>query len=114
MIGHLQGKVLFSDGVEVVMLTSSGVGYQIYFAKVLRERSIHSLYISHVIKEASEELYGFDTLREKKLFESLLSVKGVGPKSAYALIRALGFETICEIPNHWYKQDCVLLQKLMQ
>lgn len=24
-----------------------------------------------------------------------------------------GFETICEIPNHWYKQDCVLLQKLM-
>ncbi len=79
MIGHLQGEVLFSDGNEVVVLTNSGIGYQIFFGNVLVEGSRASVFISHVIKEGSEELYGFKTLRDKKTFEMLIKVKGVGP-----------------------------------
>jgi Holliday junction DNA helicase RuvA len=86
MIGYLQGEVVFSDGHETVLLTSSGVGYQVYFHQILAEGTTSNIYVSHIIKEADEELYGFLTLREKKLFELLLTVKGVGPKSAYNLI----------------------------
>ncbi|MGB0452812.1 MAG: Holliday junction branch migration protein RuvA [Bacteriovoracaceae bacterium] len=96
MIGFLSGTVLFSDGHEVILSTNSGVGYQIYFNRVLREGSRATLYISHVIKEASEELYGFLTLRDKKLFELLNSVKGVGPKSAATLIASVGTDKVVE------------------
>ncbi|MCK5882541.1 MAG: Holliday junction branch migration protein RuvA [Bacteriovoracaceae bacterium] len=96
MIGHIQGEVLFSDGGETIILTNSGVGYQVYFSKVLAEGHHISLYISHVIKEANQELFGFKTLREKKLFELLTTVKGIGPKSAYALMGALSPKEICD------------------
>jgi Holliday junction DNA helicase RuvA len=92
MIDHIQGEILFSDGVEIIILTNSGIGYQINFTKVLAEGHYASLYISHIIKEASETLYGFETLREKKLFELLTTVKGVGPKGAYSLVSFLGTE----------------------
>ena len=94
MIGHLQGEVIFSDGVEAVVLTNSGIGYQVYISQVLPEGRHASIFISHVIREASEELYGFKTIREKKLFELLTSVKGVGPKSAFSLVGAVGVDQI--------------------
>lgn len=96
MIGHIQGKVIFSDGVETIVLTSSGIGYQVFYSKVLPEGSLASLYISHQIKEASEQLFGFQNLRDKKMFELLTSVKGVGPKGAFNLLGFLGTESLIE------------------
>lgn len=96
MIGHIYGKVLFSDGKEAIVATSSGLGYQIYFSDILIESKFVSLYISHVIKENSEELYGFKSLREKKMFELLTGVKGVGPKSAYSLLSAVSIDQIVD------------------
>lgn len=96
MIGHLSGEVVFSDGSEVIVMTNSGIGYQIYAHKVFPEASWISLFISHVIRENSEELYGFETLRAKKLFEMLLTVKSVGAKSAFSLISSLGIEAIID------------------
>ncbi|MCP4913650.1 MAG: Holliday junction branch migration protein RuvA [Oligoflexia bacterium] len=94
MIGHLKGEVLFSDGVETIIQTHMGIGYQVYLSEILTEGAEASVYISHVIKEAGEELYGFKNLREKKLFEILISVKGVGPKSAFVLLNSLGVDQI--------------------
>lgn len=96
MIGHIQGKVLFSDGVETIVLTSSGIGYQVFYNQVLSEGSFVSIFISHQIKEASEQLFGFQNLRDKKMFELLTSVKGVGPKGAFNLLGFLGTESIIE------------------
>ncbi len=94
MIGFLCGEVIFSDGVESVIQTTSGIGYQVFYNKVLVEGSQAAIYISHIIKEDSETLYGFHSLRAKKLFELLLSVNGVGPKSAYGLISCIGVNDI--------------------
>ena len=70
MIGYLNGEVLFSDGSELIVKTQSGVGYQVHFNNVVTEGSQIEIYISHVIKESSEDLYGFQTLRDKKMFET--------------------------------------------
>jgi len=96
MIGHIQGQVLFSDGTETILETTSGIGYQIYYNRVLPEGATAALYISHIVKENSEELYGFHSLRAKKLFEMLMTVKNIGPKSAYGLMRALAVKDICD------------------
>ncbi len=99
MIGFLCGEVLFSDGNESVIQTSSGIGYQVFYNKVLVEGSQAAIFIAHIIKEDSENLYGFHSLRAKKLFEMLLTVKGIGPKSAYGLISNIGVNDIINAVN---------------
>ena len=94
MIGYLCGKVLFSDNTETIILTKDGIGHQVFFAGILPEGSEASLYISHVIKEGSQELFGFKSLKEKKFFEMLIGVKGVGPKSAYSLMASININII--------------------
>ena len=94
MIGVLSGKVLFSDGQEVIVFTNTGLGYQAYCHHILPEGGETALYVSHVIRETSEDLYCFKNLREKKLFELLTTVKGVGPKSAFNLVSKTNTEEI--------------------
>ena len=99
MMGFLTGEVVFSDGSESILQTSNGVGYQVNYNKVLVEGTLASLFIAHIIKEDSETLFGFSSLRAKKLFEMLISVKGIGPKSAYNLISNLGVNEIINAVN---------------
>lgn len=96
MIGLIQGEIIFSDGNEIILLTSSGVGHEIYFQHVMPEGARTAIFISHVVREASEELFGFRSLREKKMFELLMSVKGIGPKSAFSLVSSLGVSSIID------------------
>jgi holliday junction DNA helicase RuvA len=99
MIGFLCGEVLFSDGNESLLQTSSGIGYQVFYNKVLVEGTHAAIYIAHIVKEDSETLYAFQSLRAKKLFEMLLTVKGIGPKSAYGLIANIGVNEIINAIN---------------
>ena len=99
MIGFLTGEVLFSDGNESIIQTTTGIGYQVFYNKVLVEGTLAAIYIAHIIKEDSETLFGFHSLRAKKLFEMLLTVKGIGPKSAYNLIANLGVNEIINAVN---------------
>ena len=96
MIGYLEGSVLHSDGNELILKTPSGIGYQIYSHLILTAGSPLSLYIAHIKKENAEELFGFGSIQEKKLFELLNTVRGVGPKSSYALLKSLPTNTIIE------------------
>lgn len=94
MLGSISGKVLFSDGVELILETPSGVGYQIYCQTIFPEGGKASLYLSHVIRETSETLFAFTSLRAKKTFELLMTVKGVGPKSAYNIVSQIGVDQV--------------------
>lgn len=96
MIGYLEGKVIFSDGLESLILLKNGVGYQVSTAQILMENTEVRLFIAHVIKEAAQELYGFLTLKEKKMFELLTGVKGIGPKSSFQLVASIGVEAIIQ------------------
>ncbi len=94
MIGILCGQVVFSDGEETLIQTSTGIGYQTYCRYILPEGELTSLFVSHIIRETNEDLYCFKSLREKKLFEILTTVKGVGPKSAFNLVSNVSTEDI--------------------
>ena len=90
---------LFSDGSESIIQTSTGIGYQVFYNKVLVEGTLAAIFVAHIIKEDSETLFGFHSLRAKKLFEMLLTVKGIGPKSAYNLISNIGVNEIINAVN---------------
>jgi Holliday junction DNA helicase RuvA len=53
-----------------------------------------ALYISHIIRETAQDLYGFESMDDKKFFEMLLDVNGIGPKSAFSLVTHLGVQQI--------------------
>ena len=68
----------------------AGVGYEVQV--VLSDYEAASLdetmkfYTHHHVREQSEELFGFSSLAAKKLFELLITVQGVGPKAALAIL----------------------------
>jgi Holliday junction DNA helicase RuvA len=94
MIGYLIGNVLYSDSAKTILLTSSGIGYEIYTSSPKIPNKDIGLFISHIIREATQDLFGFETIEDKKFFEMLLNVNGIGPKSAFSLITHLGVDQI--------------------
>jgi Holliday junction DNA helicase RuvA len=96
MIGYLTGEVKLNTGSYLVVLTSSGVGYQVNMNTAAELDSFISVYVSHIKREDAEILYGFESINHKILFEHLLSVNGVGPKSAYSLMVSLGAESVIQ------------------
>ena len=73
-----------------VIVDVHGVGYEVALTALdfdsaeLNQET--KFYTYHNIRENAEELYGFTTLTAKKLFELLISVNGVGPKAAMAIL----------------------------
>lgn len=94
MIGYLKGKVVDYSCNSATILTSSGVGLNVSCpSRVIKEveNSISSnreisLYISTVVKENGTALYGFLNKQEKKMFETITSVNGIGPKIALEIL----------------------------
>jgi len=92
MIGHLDGRLLeLQPGLAVV--EAGGVGYEVRLpischASLLgRERA--SLFVHTHVREDQLALYGFPTRRERDTFRLLLSVSGIGPRTALALLSGL-------------------------
>lgn len=94
MIGYISGTVVYSDSLKSIILTAQGVGYEVHTATPMVPNRDTALYISHIIREDSQSLFGFESAEEKKFFEMLLDVNGIGPKSAYALVSHLGVQQI--------------------
>ena len=68
MIGYLQGTVVSTDGVKCILLTNSGVGYEVSYNQFLNPNSKKELFISTVIKENSHSLFGFNSFQDKVFF----------------------------------------------
>lgn len=94
MIGYISGTVIYSDSQKSLILTNSGIGYEIFTSAPLVPNKEVALYISHIIREQIQDLYGFESVEDKKFFEMLLDVNGIGPKSAYALLSHVGVQQI--------------------
>lgn len=92
MFYHLNGIVTDID-INLAVIDCSGVGYAVNTTTNTLSRlkigEKSKVYISECIKEDSFELYGFATVSEKRCFEMLLTVSGIGPKAAQAILCAV-------------------------
>ena len=86
MISLLHGKIIDNKNGELILLTSGGVGYRINASlgaagqfQIGQEALIETYW---GVREDALELFGFATKEEKKLFQYLLQVYGIGPKTA--------------------------------
>lgn len=98
MIGHLRGKLL-SKYPQQAMIEAAGVGYDVVisvptYSALPGEGSEVALYIHTHIREDTLALYGFLNREEKRVFERLITVSGVGPKLAVTIQSGLSTERL--------------------
>lgn len=85
MIGYLRGKVMFLDPPHMI-LDIGGVGYKVHAtADILTRFSLGdeaSVFTYTYVREDALELFGFSSAADLKLFEYLIGVSGIGPRTA--------------------------------
>lgn len=97
MISHIRGTVIdISERYAVVDV--QGLGYKVYCATDtlagLRLESPASLHTYLAVREDALDLYGFPTSEEKDFFEMLISVSGIGPRSALGILGMATTDTL--------------------
>jgi Holliday junction DNA helicase RuvA len=112
MIARLRGKPVARDA-EGILLEVGGVGYRVLATpsaiqkadgadEVVVETHLH-------VREDALQLYGFADAAERELFEKLLSVSGVGPKVALAIVS--GYSP-AELTRAIVREDAALFQTI--
>ncbi|MBP5634005.1 Holliday junction branch migration protein RuvA [Candidatus Saccharibacteria bacterium] len=111
MIAHIKG-ILTEKFDNSVIIDVNGVGYEVALSAIdydqLSLDDEVKLYTYHLVREQSEELFGFTSLAAKKLFELLISVQGVGPKAGMAILSLAPAE---EVRNAVANADSAYISK---
>ncbi len=94
MIALLTGTLALKEADRVVVKTASGVGYEVF----VPTRTLETLpapgrpvemHTHLVVREDEHTLYGFTSAEERRVFQRLMSVSGIGPRLALAMLSAL-------------------------
>jgi Holliday junction DNA helicase RuvA len=98
MIAHLRGTLLVKKPDRIV-LDANGVGYDVVisistFTSLPPEGAPASLHIYTAVREDAIALFGFLEITEKRLFEKLISVSGIGPKLAITVLSGIAPERL--------------------
>ncbi len=94
MISYLSGKVFLRESDFIIFLSSCGIGFKVYVP--YPEKIGNEIYTSLVISEKEISLYGFLTYEEVKLFENLIKLPQVGPKSVIQIFKYYSINEIYE------------------
>jgi Holliday junction DNA helicase RuvA len=98
MISHLSGTLLAKHATSVI-IDVGGVGYEVTipvttFYDLGEPNTPVRLNVYTHVREDALQLFGFRTLRERELFILLISVSGIGPKSAVAMLSGMNADEI--------------------
>lgn len=99
MISHLLGTLIHANQKSLI-LSVNGVGYKVHtsplFAIGLENKigSTIELYTYFSVREDAQELFGFETYQELEMFELLVSISGIGPRSALGILAVAPLETL--------------------
>lgn len=101
MIASLRGKIISETFTEVIM-DVQGVGYRVFIPMSTYEKLPHdpakefTLLTYLQVREDDMTLFGFATPAEKQVFELLITVNGIGAKSAVSILSCMNIGSLCE------------------
>mgnify|MGYP004007013055 FL=1 len=112
MISFLQGKIFQKNERNITLLVNN-IGYkiflnQLFLSELKLEQEARFFFYTH-IKDDAFDLYGFRNTDELEFFIQLLSVSGVGPKSA---VNILGLAKLNDLKKAITSGDPSILQKV--
>jgi len=103
MIGRIRGKLIEIDGNIGLIETAGGIFYQVHLSpRLLKSFNLNSsidVYTYLEVKEDALNLYGFSSKDEYQIFKNLLTVSGVGAKTAFSIISFLNIKEIIDAIN---------------
>jgi len=96
MIAHLRGRLLTKDPNRAVV-EAAGVGYELAisvptYSEMPNAGAEVSLHVHTHVREDAIALFGFIRSDEKRLFERLIAVSGIGPKLAITILSGMSAE----------------------
>jgi Holliday junction DNA helicase RuvA len=97
MISFLRGKITEIGNRHVVM-DLGGVGYKVFVTDdtlhALKNNASTTLWTHFAVRENAQDLYGFTTKKERDFFELLITISGIGPKTALNILSAVSSEML--------------------
>jgi holliday junction DNA helicase RuvA len=98
VIAHIRGQLL-SKSPNSVVVDCNGVGYELAisvatFTELAAEGKEVRLHVHTHVREDAFLLFGFAELAEKRLFEKLLTISGIGPKLAITVLSGISAERL--------------------
>ncbi len=96
MIAYLQGKIL-EKATNFIILENQGVGYKVFVTPEVLENRVGDeikLYIYHKVSEDGQSLFGLPDFNTLQFFEMLITVSGVGPKVALAILSSARVDAV--------------------
>ena len=90
MISYLEGKII-GKNEKFIVINAGGVGYRIFSHQVILEKMPAigqniGVWTHLYVREDTLDLYGFTEREELEFFETLISISGIGPKSALGIL----------------------------
>jgi Holliday junction DNA helicase RuvA len=112
MLAYISGKIIAKQGGELIIL-NQGLGYKVSVSSDIYNEATQDseieLYTHQHVREDSLDLYGFKNLDDLEMFEMLLSVSGIGPKSALAV---LSLSSTNHLKEAIVSEDAAMLTKV--
>ncbi len=112
MIAFLKGRLVHREPTQVI-IDVNGVGYQLHISlqtfSEIKEQENVMLHTHLTIREDAHLLFGFSSDTEKKLFQQLISVNGVGPNTAIVM---LSYMNSNELKSAIVREDAATLQSI--
>ncbi|MGI6005314.1 MAG: Holliday junction branch migration protein RuvA [Christensenellales bacterium] len=113
MIASVTGKLL-EKGLDYVVLEAGGVGFYLAVptsvaAACPKKGETHRLFTHFYVREDAMVLYGFESDEQKRMFQKLIAVSGVGPKVAMAVLSTL---TVTDLAVALVTQDVSVLTRV--
>ncbi len=94
MISHIKGKIILKKDKFIVVSTGS-IGYKIFTLSISKEVGEDVEFFTYLnVREDELTLYGFPNYEDLELFESLISVSGIGPKTALGVLSLADSRTV--------------------
>ncbi len=97
MLAYIKGN-LIGKGINYVIVENNQLGYKIFVAeKTAIEAQLHKpveFFLYHAVREDASDLYGLQSMDELNFFEKLLTVSGIGPKTALNIFSSAKLEDL--------------------
>lgn len=112
MIAYLKGKIR-QVADNFIVLENNGIGYQVFlspeYARAMIVGAEAEVFTHHYVREDALDLYGFPTQAELEFFEKLISISGIGPKTALNILSVTEVE---KLKQAIIKKDLLFLNKI--
>jgi Holliday junction DNA helicase RuvA len=100
LISYIKGTLVEKSPARIVV-ESSGLGYEVLIPlssyDVLGDVGSDALVYTHFhVREDTHALFGFATTKERRLFQMLISVSGIGPRSALTILSGSSVDDFCD------------------